>query len=333
MPNPTDIARLGHRFQVRLAHTSGQALVASRVQRFEPAIRQDQTVYHELGTVDPTGYSAEPPQFNIGLDEFVHSSNLDLLLAGKTIASDTTWNLGDYNVGNGPVTLYLLERDNLGVVQGELQFTNGIITDITWSWRMGQPIDARYTVLARLGQRWTAANVPHTTWGAQDTSAPGGIRIKDARLYLNGGTDGYRQYRVQGFTLRAQWRSQIVNEAGNRAMVGILAEPPNVTLDVDFAHASLQPDDVVYATGGSGTYYDYQNTNALSASVIRVFDPDAAEGASVVRAWKLEKLRASNVTPATANVGGLATKRYEFVVPGVTTPNSGGLICYKGDVA
>jgi len=331
--NPSSIALLGHRFQVRVKHdTTGLTQVISRLQRFEPSIRQDTQVFYELGTVDPVGYASPPPQFTITLEENVHNlANLDLILAGKTPGVTTNWTLADYNVGNGPLTFYLLERDNNGIIQGEIETNGGTLTDITWSWQNGQPITARYTALCRVGKRWTAANVPHPSWGTQDTTSQGGVMPKDCRLFLNGTDNTKRVYRIQSMTMRVTWNTQVVTEFGNRQIVGIVPEPPNVTLDVDIAYADHQPDDVIYVTSGTN-YYDYQNYNLLTGNAIRIYDPTAAEASSVLRAWSIENLVIQNATPVIANVRGLATKRYSFTRPKVTTANTAGLKMFIGDI-
>lgn len=299
---PQDVARLGHRYQVIVSHaTSGRTLVASRVQRIEPTIRMNTDVYYELGTIDPVGSSSDAPEFRIQLDENVHSTSLDLLLAGKT-ANATTWNLGDY-ISDGDLEVYILERDTSGTIAGEVQFSNGVITDITWQWQMGQPITARYSIDARLGKRWTASEAPHQTWGTQDTTSPGGIKIKDARLFLGNTSSGGRMYRLQSFTLRVSYRTTAIREAGNRAIVGYVVEPPETTLDIELNAADHQPDDIVYS-GASATppysYYDYVNPVQLSQSAIRIYNPAAAEGTSVIRSWKIENLFPANSTPILA---------------------------------
>ena len=330
--NPSDIARLGHRFQVQFENSvSLESLVASRVQRFEPAIQTNMEVYNELGSVDPTGYASDAPEFRIGVEENVHGAALDLLLAGKDVSVDTAWNARDY-INNGSITAYLLERDNLDAIAGELQFDGCQLIDASWAWRMGQPITASYNLLGRLGKRLKAASVVHSAWGVQDTTSPGGIKIKDARLFLGGSAAGSRIYRLQGFNLRVQYRSTTVQEAGNRTVVGTLLESPQTSLDIELAVADAQPDDLFF-TFTSSTHYDYTNPVLLTNSAIRVYDPSAAEGATVVRAFKIENLIPGNSTPVLAQVRGLATKRYSLLVPKATTANSGGLLLYKGDIA
>jgi len=331
--NPSDVGRLGHRFQVRVQNTVSSELgVISRLQRFEPSIRQETVVHYELGTVDPVGYTAPPPQFQIAMEQNVYNlSPLDLIMAGKNPASATTWNLADYNVGNGPLTFYLLERDNNGVVQGEIETNGGILTDVTWSWQVGQAISGRYTGLCRVGKHWSAASAPHASWGVQDTSSQGGIMPKDARLFLTGNGATQRVFRIQSMTLRCTWRTQVVNELGNRQVVGILAEPPDVSLDVDIAYADHQPDDIIYVTSGTN-YYDYQNFNLMTGNAIRIYDPTAVEATSVLRAFSIENLVVQNATPANAQVRGLATKRYSFLRPKVTTANTGGVKFFIGDI-
>jgi hypothetical protein len=196
---------------------------------------------------------------------------------------------------------------------------------------MGQPIDAQYTMEFAGGKHWAAGSTPDVSWGAQDLVSPGGIRIKDARLFLGGSAS--RAYRIQSFTLRVNWRTTVVREAGNRAIVGILADPPEAMLDFVVAFADYQPDNILYATAVSGgSYYDYANYQVMTGNYIRVYDPAAAEGATVLRTWKLENLVVTNASPLIANVRGLATKRYSMVVPSVTTANSGGVLMGVGNL-
>ena len=116
--NPTDVAHLGHRFQVRAQHTvSARTLVASRVQNIEPSHNYNTEVFNELGTVDPAGKASESPEFRVTFEENVHSVTMDLLLAGKE-AIDTSWNLHDY-INNSAIKLYILERNNSGNIIGE----------------------------------------------------------------------------------------------------------------------------------------------------------------------------------------------------------------------
>jgi hypothetical protein len=123
-------------------------------------------------------------------------------------------------------------------------------------------------------------------------------------------------------------------ELGTRALVGILAEPPDVSLDVDIALADHQPDDLLYANVSSGAtgYYDYQNYNLMTGNAIRIYDPTAAEATTVLRAWSIENLVVQNASPGTATVRGLAVKRYTLLRPKVTTANSGGLKLFSGDI-
>lgn len=332
MSNPSDIARLGHRFQARFKHaTSARTLVASRIQRFAPENQQQTEVYYELGSVDPVGEASESPQFQVAVDEYVHNCELDLLLAGKA-AIDTAWTLFDY-IGNGVLSAFLLERNNAGVVKNELEYNGIVISEIQTRWQMGQPIMSTYTMMGKIGKNWVPSSAPHNTWGVQDTTSPGGIRVKDARLFLGGETAGFRVYRLQGITMRTQFPATPVREIGSRPLVGFVVEPPRTTLDLDFLVADEQPDDILYAHDTiPATYYDYVNPQLLTNSAIRIYDPDSAEAAVVLRSWVLENLRPTNATPALAQVRGLATKRYSFVINRATTPNTGGLLMYVGDI-
>ncbi len=331
--NPTDVERLGHRYQVRLYDDrSARTLVASRVQSFQPSIQQQTEVYYELGSVDPTGAASESPEFRIQLEELVHDVTLDLILAGKA-ANATTWNLMDF-IHDGKLTAYLLERDNSGNVKGELEFSSCVLSEVGYRWQMGQPISAAYTLMGRLGKHWTPGNEPHGSWGAQDTTSPGGIRVKDARLFLGGTTTGYRIYRLQSFSLRTQFPATPIREIGSRALVGWVVEPPRTTLDLDLLAADAQPDDMFFDNynSPSTTYYDYVNPQTLTAAAIRIYDPDDDEAATVLRSWSIQNLTMQTGAPITAQVRGVATKRYSFLLAKATTANTGGVTGFDGDI-
>lgn len=328
--NPTDIGRIGHRFQVRVEHvTTGRVLVASRVQRVDPNINQQTEVYHELGTIDPVGYASEAPEMRHMIEEFVHDCSLDLLLAGKA-ANATSWNLGDY-IADRKINYYILNRNNAGTVQGEHKFTQAVVAEAQWSWQLGQPITARYTLNSTKGGFLQPGHEDHGAWGVQDTTSPGAIKPKDARLFL-ATTSGTMAYRLQSFTLRVQWPTTVVREIGNRNVVGYLQEPPTSSLDIDIAAADHQPDDLLFYDNTSEYYYDYSSPNLLAASAIRVYDPNLPEAQTVLRSWALENLVVQNSNPLTAQVRGMATKRYSLQIPKATTAGSGGIVMYPGDL-
>jgi hypothetical protein len=332
--NPTDIARLGHRFQLyaRHANATGGAreIVASRIQRFDPNVNHNTEVHHELGTVDPVGFSSESPRMRISFEELVHSVAMDLLMAGQA-DSATTWNLGHY-LNNGDIRLSLLERTNADVVAGESEYDGCVITEVAWEWRVQQAVTARYTVEGRLGKRYKTGSTPHTSWGAQDTTSPGAIKAKDARLFLGGTGATARVFRIQGMTLRCQLRATPVSELGSRALVGYVVEPPDAMLDVDVAVADEQPDSTLFEYNGS-SYYDYGLPVTIATSAIRIYDPEDAEATTVLRAWKLENLVINTATPTPANVRGLNVKRYSMPIYKATTAGSAGVIGYLGDIA
>lgn len=336
MPNfysQADVARLGHRYQVLLAHSvSARTLVSSRVQRFEPTIRQPTEVYYELGSADPTGSASDSPEFTVALQEYVHDSSLDLLLAGKALGG-TSWNLGDY-LNSEALSAYLLTRNNSGVVEDEYYFNAGVLSEIRWNWQMNQPIMADYTLNLRLGQHQAAGYTTHTNFAAQDTTSPGGIRIKDARLFLGGTNEpANRLFRLQSFSLTVQWRATAVREAGSRAMVGWVVEPPRSQLQFDLDAADAQPDNVLYTNVGSPVnYYDYVNTLQQTTNAIRIYDPTAAEGSSVIRAWQIDNLVVQQATPILAQVRGVSTKRYSALVSKTNTAGTGGIKCFVGDI-
>lgn len=328
----SDVARLGHRYQVYMKHTgTNRNQVLSRIQRWEPTIRQPTEVYYELGSVDPTGSASDSPEFTLAVQEYVHDCVFDRLLAGK--ASDaTTWTLQDY-INAQLLKGYLLTRDNSGNIQDEYELDQGVTSEVRYGWQMNQPIMGDYTFNFQLGKHNAAGYTVNSSWAVQDTVSPGGIRIKDARLFLGGQSAAYRMYRLQSFNLRIQWRATPVREAGNRALVGYVVEQPRSQLDFDLDAADAQPDNVLYTNVGSPVnYYDWINPVNQSLNAIRIYDPTAAEGSTVIRSWSIENLIPQQATPVLAQVRGLSTKRYSMLVAKATTAGTGGITMFSGDI-
>lgn len=336
--NPTDSAHLGHRFRPYIKNLiTAKEIAAARVQRMEPQATFRTEVYKELGSVDPTGYAQEPPEFKITVQEYVHDEpSLDLVVASKDPASDTTWNLIDYiSKPDSQLQLNLLERDNADALIGEQQFDGCNISDVTWTWRAGQPIDGQYTFTGRKGRHYIPGHLPHNIWGAFDTTSVGGIRAKDARLYLTGTTTGFRVYRLSGMTIKTTWANTPIPELGNRALAGYTVDVPMTQIDLDFYASDPQPDDLVFSDDAlsPAQYYDFINPNQIAQSAIRVFDPREVEGSTVLRAWRFDSLIYQQGSLTNAQVRGVATRRYSFLLPQVVVSGTGGMTLFKGDIA
>jgi len=330
MGDPTDVAHLGHRYQVLVKNeTTSEEIVAHRVQSIEPTLTSNLEKAYELGTVDPVGTATDPTQYRVVLEDNLHNSELDLLLAGKDPTSGSTFTLGDF-VTNIDNTVFLLIRGNDDEIINELVYGGGATAEVAWRFVRGAACRSTFTLNCKTGKLYTSGSLIHETWGDPDAVSPGIIKGKDARLYLGGTTDPtHKVYRLQSFTLRGTFPVQIVDELGNRTVVGVLVDSPDATLDFDLLDADHQPADIL-ATLAAGAY-DFKDLQEIDGA-IRLYDPEAAEGSSVIKAWKLENLRVATGTPKRAQVRGLATQRYSMSVGKADTADSGGVLVYAGDL-
>lgn len=330
--DPTDAGHLGHRYQVLVYNaTSGSTVVADRVQSIDPTFTSNLEKAYELGNADPVGTATDPTEFRVVVEENLHNSELDLLLAGKNPTSGSTFNLADF-VTELANKVYLLSRDNAGTILNELMYDEAVLADLTWRFVQGGPCRSTFTLNGKLGKFYTSGSAPHVAWGALDTVSPGIIKGKDARLYLGGTTEPTnRVYRLQSFTLRATFPVQVVRELGNRALVGYVIDSPDATLDVELLSADVQPWDIL-ANLVAG-YYDFNDLQEVDGA-IRLYDPASStqETADVIKAWKLENLRAATGTIQRAQVRGLATARISLTVGKADTSGTGGVIVYTEDL-
>ena len=87
MANPSQSALYGHRFGVILeSESSGSTIWVDRVQRFEPNVNLRTTPYYEIGTVGKVGITQDPADYRLVIEENLHNSEIDFLLAGKVPA-------------------------------------------------------------------------------------------------------------------------------------------------------------------------------------------------------------------------------------------------------
>jgi hypothetical protein len=333
MGEPTDIAHFGHRYQVLVKNNeTSEEVVADRVQSIEPRLTANLEKAYELGNPSAVGTATDPPEFTVVIEENLHNSEVDLVLAGKDPTSGSVYNAADF-VTNDDIYVYLLARNNAGTVINELEYGGGVTAEIASRFQVGAPCTTTFSINSKTGKLYTSGSVIHSSWGAFDTTSPGIIKGKDARITL-GGTDidTYRTWRLQNFTVRLVFPIESASELGTRTLVGQLPGPPDVTVDFELLSADKQPADVLFPlTSG---YYDFSNPNEISQATIRLYDPDEdQESANVLKAWVLENLRASGGTPIRAQTRGLATTRYSLSVSRETTSGSAGMIVYTaGDV-
>lgn len=333
---PSNIALRGHNHFLFLRNIETYPGVAEiyvdRVQSAEPTqtIRLDKS--YELGRKGPTGASEDVPDHR-----FVYEINWakwedGLYQAGKDPASDTSFNMGDM-LDNEDIDIYYCQSDEDYVVEKEYIFDQSSISEMTMTWRIGQPITSRFTREATTGKVYRAGGLTHSTRGALDDAADGSINPKDSRVFFftSGCTPAAsdRVYRLQGFDLTARFPSYSVRELGRRDKVGVLADPPDVSVNLDVQPGDDQPLDRFFTD--YGTYIDLNHPKAVDA-LVRVYDPEDTEANTVLGAVHLENLKPSGTTPTRAQVRGLSTMRISLEVTKEVTTDSGGMICYVGDM-
>jgi len=333
---PSEVARRGHQYYMWLRNTDTYPGVAEmyvdRVQSAEPTetIRQDKA--YELGRKGPVGASEDVPDFRITWEENWVKWESGLYQAGKDPASGTSFTLGDM-LDYDDVDIYLATSNDAGTFTHEYVFEQSALAEMTMTWRVGQPITTRYVREAINGKVYRQGSLVHTSRGVLDDASDGSINPKDARVFLftSGCTPAASDqvYRLQGFDITARFPLTSVREIGRRDKVGVLAEAPDVSCTMDIQPGDDQPLDRFFSD--AGTYIDL-NKLVNKDGLIRIYDPSEAEASVVLAAIKLEGLRSSGATPIRAQVRGMATSRISLEVVDEATEDSGGMICYVGDL-
>lgn len=331
---PVDIGRLGHQFYGWLLNNdSGEPeIYLDRVQMMEPSLTIRQDKAYELGRKGPVGASEDPPDMRVVWEENWVKWEQGLYQGGMDPTTDTTFNLGDL-VTNNDITVYVASSQNDGTFTHEIVYTSSAITEMAMSWRVGASITTRWTRECTDGRIYRQGSLTHTARGTLDDASDGSINPKDARvfIYASGCTpaDSDRVYRLQGFEITARYPTYPVREIGRRAKVGTLSDPPDVSATMDVQPGDDQPFDRFFTD--SGTYLSLSEPQTKNG-LIRIYDPDAAEATTVLGAVLLENLRPSGGTPIRAQVRGLATSRLALEVTKEITTDSGGMVCYVGDM-
>lgn len=335
MPSePSLIALQGHQFYAWLKNeqSAKPEIYLDRMQNVEPTTTLRRTKAYELGRKGPVGSSADPPDVRVVWEENWVKWEQGLYQAGKDPTSDTTFNLGDL-LDNTDVIVYLAAADTEGVVTHEYIFDQSAISEMMMTWRMGGPITCRWTREAINGRIYRAGALTHSARGTLDDASDGSINPKDARIFFfsSGCTPAAsdRVYRAQGFDITARWPQLPVTEIGRRDKVGTLSDPPDVTATIDVQPGDDQPFDRFFTD--TGTYIDLMQ-DLSKDGLVRIYDPDAAEAGTVLGAIHLENLKPSGGTPIRAQVRALATSRISLEVEKEVTTDSGGVICYVGDL-
>lgn len=328
MANPSDIARFGHRQGLFIYNnTSSETEIwADRVQMVDPDGNMPLTKIYEIGRVGPVGSVTDPSTFRMMIRENLHNSEIDSYVAGKAPAtSGSLFNVGEL-IGNSLRAALVTRAIGATDPDGEFVIDSAACEQIVYTFVLRGPCTVQYTLRGTSGRWYTSGSLLHETWGTLDDSSPAGVNGRDARIMFT--TDSNRTYRLQRFAITVRVPSQDVAELGSRDLVGVIQDSPDVTCEFDILHADFQPHDE-WATLTSG-YYDFNNP--LQPDVwINVYDPSAAEAATVIKAFKLQNVRAATVRPMTATVRGLATTRYTLSVTKEDTAGEGGM--YVGTAA
>lgn len=323
MADPTDVARYGHRQGLYLYNnTSTETEIwGDRVQMADPEGNMPLTKVYELGRVAPVGAITDPATFRITVRENLHNSEIDSYIAGKAPAtSGSLFSVSDV-VGNDLRASVVTRAVGATDPDGEFIVDGAVCEQIVYTFVLRGACTVQYVLRGKTGRWYTSGSLVHTSWGTLDDSSHAGVNGRDARIYFT--SDSNQTYRLQRFQITVRYPATDVAELGRRDLVGVIQDAPDVTLDFDVLHADHQPHDE-WATLTTG-YYDFNNP--LQPDVwINVYDPDQAEGNTVIKAFKIENVRAATVRPLTATVRGLATMRYTLSSVKEETSGCGGML-------
>ena len=337
MADPSVIGRQGHRYQLILKNDStGEEENIDRVQNVEFGLTATTEKIYELGRVAPVGSAQDPVDFRVTFENNLHDElEAEFIIAGKDVDVDTSYDMDDV-ISQTDLIAYLLMRNTSGTVDGEIKYTDMVTAEIQWRFAVGGVCTTSITMEGSGGSWLAQGSTDHASWQTLDNTSIGGAKGKDARIWFGSGGStpdaDARAYRLQSFNIRATFPVQTVRELGRRQIVGKLLDPVDITVDFDVLAADEQPHDAFFTAMGGGTGYDFVNPTTQHA-FIRLYDPDQTEASSVLRAWKIENLRPTAVTPSRAQVRGLATYRYTLTAEKEETSDTGGLVAYKGDIA
>jgi hypothetical protein len=330
--NPTNIALLGHRWGAYLRnHSETYEIWCSRVQSVTPSLNAPTTKFFELGNLSPVGVVTQPVEFRVAMEENLHNSAIDSIIANGSGSPVSNFTAGDM-VNSTAMRLCVVGRD-IGGTNPSLEYVLGslVVAEINYRFQIGGPCTVSYTLEGKSGALYTTGSLVHTTWGVSDAVAPGAINGKDARVYFGSGLTvpaSSQGYRLQSFNIRLAFPVQTVRELGNRALVGKLADVPDITCDFDLLSADKQPHDVWMGLTGDSTGYDLANPNTTNV-FIKVFDPALAEATEPpIKAFRIENCKPVTSDIVRAQVRALATNRYSLTSTSATTANSAGLIIF-----
>lgn len=307
-----------------------------RVQRIDPVARRAITTHFQLGDEDPVGTTQEAPEYSITVEHFQHDVTAELVMAGKDPSVDTSYNLRDV-LDQRALRVNLMERNTNGIPVREYEYDEGLVASMSWAMGVRTPSTVTSEIRAILGRVYcSGGSIPHSggslAYPIDGTTSPGAILGKDCRVRFGTDVAGSRAYRLQDFNIRAAIPMDVVRELGRRDPVGIMNRMPTVTADFSLLTADCQPHSTFFdLVAGANPYYDFNQPNEVDV-FIRVYDPDLAEANTVIRAFQLENAAPGDITPMSVSVNGMASTRYSLQLARPDTPNTCGLICYKGDI-
>lgn len=337
MSNPSMIGLLGHRIlgwarNSTLSSGSATDLRLDRVQSIEPVATHNSQDYYELGNVDKIGVTTDPTTYRVTIEENLHNSKLDMFLAGVDPTSGSGFYAG--NIPTQTNTIYVLTRNDADAITGEVAISNCRVSEIQYRFMMNGACTASYTLEGTSGSYYTVAPFVHTNWGSTDTTSPGGVHGKDARVAFSTNDVAGKAYRLQSFTIRVQYPVQTVRELGNRQIVGNLVDSPNITTDFELNPGDAQPHDIFFPTSNDGgvaklVLGEPQIVNAF----VNLYDPVLPEASSVLKSFKIDKLKPTTNTPLRGQVRNLTTSRWTLTNTGVNVGGTGGLTVSKTEIA
>lgn len=233
--------------------------------------------------------------------------------------------MANQSVNNPP-----LDADRLG----QRWLTGGAIANLAYNFTVGGAITENFSIE---GQDIFENSSASYSWGDYNTTDPGSIRGKDVILTLGGsGLTSDVLYRLQSFNIGISIALTKVREIGNRAIAGVLADPPTVTFSFDILEADLQPDGLIGNVSGTQTKYDV--LQALD-TYVRVYDGrltrsaiGVAQTTKPVKSFKLDNV-VLNTGGVRNVVRGMATKRFSGQIQTSDTSGTGGITIYAGDIA
>jgi len=335
MSNPLQVAAFGHRYGIFLRNatlSSGSAtdIWADRVQSVEPTATHNTSAYYELGSVDKVGVTTDPTQVRLTLEENLHNSEIDMYLAGVNPSTGSGYYAA--NVLGQANTAYVLQRNDADTIIGEIGVGNLRVSEIQYRFVINGSCTVSYTLEGTSGSYYTSGFV-HGTWGPLDTTSPGGVHGKDARISFATPGAATKAYRLQSFTIRVAYPVEHVKELGTRQEVGVLNDTPDVTVDFDLLHADYQPHDVFFGTSDDGGVTKYNLTDPQTRDVfINVYDPELAESASVIKSFRIDNCKPTSNTPTQARVRQLATARWSLMSTSADVAGTSGLTVSKTEI-